>query len=156
VCYVHPALGGHDPGVGVPGGLVAGELRRLGGVELHRVDVVQVKPRVDDPEHDEARDSNDFRNRIDDRILAEIRRARFVVVDASINSTSVYFEAGFAEGLDIPTIWCCNQDTMDGTNGEKLSFDTRQIAHIVWESPEDLRKQLDAKIGRHGWRRTRT
>jgi len=48
-------------------------------------------------------------NKIDDEILAEIRRSRFVVSDFTCESSKVrggvYFEAGFAMGLGIPVIW---------------------------------------------------
>jgi hypothetical protein len=47
-------------------------------------------------------------NKIDDEILAEIRRSRFVVSDFTCESSKVrggvYFEAGFAMGLGIPVI----------------------------------------------------
>ncbi|MBN1654253.1 MAG: hypothetical protein JXA30_10825 [Deltaproteobacteria bacterium] len=102
--------------------------------------------RVDDPLHDKSRKDREYKNRIDDRILAEIRRARFVVADASGARPSVYYEAGFADGLGIPVIWCCRKD-----DERKIAFDTRQNAHILWESPNDLKEQLENKIRRFGW-----
>lgn len=106
--------------------------------------------RVNDPEHDATVGSADYRPKIDDRILAEIRRARFVVAEVTGSRTSVYFEAGFAEGLGIPIIWCCHKDSE-----QEMAFDTRQNAHILWTSPDDLASQLVAKIRRHGWEVTR-
>jgi len=100
--------------------------------------------RVDDPEHDADEKSP---AKIDDRILAGIRRCRFLVADARGSRTSVYYEAGFADGLGIPVIWCC----LRGKEHE-MAFDTRQLEHIIYDSPEDLRKQLIAKIERKGWR----
>ncbi len=102
--------------------------------------------RVDDPEHDAAIDSPTYRPKIDDRILAEIRIAKFLVADVTEPRISVYFEAGFAEGLGIPVIWCCKK----GREAD-MAFDTRQNTHILWDSAEDLRDQLLAKIRRHGW-----
>ncbi len=104
--------------------------------------------RVDDPEHDHAVVEPSFTDRIDDRILSEIRRARFVVADATGHRPNVYFEAGFADGLGIPIIWTCKA----GSEAD-LSFDTRQIEHIVWKDPSDLRDRLAAKIRRRGWGR---
>ena len=53
----------------------------------------------------------------------------------------VYFEAGFAYGLGIPVIYTCRADMVD-----KLHFDTRQYAHILWERSEDLRDALRNRI----------
>ncbi len=84
-------------------------------------------------------------NKIDDEIIAEIRRSRFVVADFTHGNDGarggVYFEAGFAMGLGIPVIFTCRNDIVD-----KLHFDTRQYAHIVWETPEQLRAELKNRI----------
>ena len=84
-------------------------------------------------------------NKIDDEIIAEIRRSRFLVADFTQDKEGarggVYFEAGFAQGLGIPVIYTCRKDVMD-----KLHFDTRQYAHIVWETPDDLRNGLLNRI----------
>ena len=84
---------------------------------------------------------------IDDAIIAEIRRSRFVVADfthgASGARGGVYYEAGFARGLGLPVIFTCRKDMID-----EAHFDTRQFNHILWEpeNPEDLRKQLTNRI----------
>ena len=54
----------------------------------------------------------------------------------------VYYEAGFAHGLGIPVIYSCRADLMD-----ELHFDTRQIYHVVWSNPEELRIGLMQRIG---------
>ncbi len=90
--------------------------------------------------------------KIDDEIMAEIRRSRFLVADFTQHEREarggVYYEAGFAEGLSIPVIYTCRKDVVDANN---LHFDTRQYAHIVWESPEELRigllNRIRARIG---------
>ena len=91
-------------------------------------------------------------NKIDDEIIAEIRRSRFIVADFTHGDEGarggVYFEAGFAYGLDIPVIYTCREDMVD-----KLHFDTRQYAHIVWETDKkdqfrtELRNRILARIG---------
>ena len=90
-------------------------------------------------------DQREHVNKIDDEIVAEIRRARFVVADFTQGDTGarggVYYEAGFAHGLGIPVIFCCRKDRL-----KKVHFDTRQYNHIVWETPEDLRGQLAKRI----------
>jgi hypothetical protein len=88
--------------------------------------------RVDDREHND---------KIDDRIISEIRRSRFVVCDFTGHRGGVYFEAGFAMGLGIPVIWSCKADDFDD-----LHFDTRQYNHIRWIDEEDLYHQLYNRI----------
>jgi len=85
-------------------------------------------------------------NKVDDEIIAEIRRSRFLVADFTCEKGkvrgSVYFEAGFASGLNIPIIWTCK-----ATSKDDLQFDTRQYPHIVWKDSTDLYSQLKARIG---------
>ncbi len=102
--------------------------------------------RVDDPEH---RSRSDFEPRIDDRIIAGIRRSSLVVVDVTGSRGAVYFEAGFGLGLGIPIIWTCRSG-----NEADMCFDTRQYEHIIWDSPEDLKHKLVDKVRAHGWDRS--
>jgi hypothetical protein len=85
-------------------------------------------------------------NKVDDEIIAEIRRSRFLVADFTCEQGKVrggvYFEAGFAMGLNIPIVWTCKNTSMDD-----LHFDTRQYPHIVWKDSADLCTQLKARIG---------
>lgn len=68
-------------------------------------------------------------NKVDDEIVAEIRRSKFLVADFTCAPGhvrgGVYFEAGFAMGLNIPIIWTCKDTSLDD-----LHFDTRQYPHI--------------------------
>ncbi len=84
-------------------------------------------------------------NKIDDEIIAEIRRSRFLVADFTHGTEGarggVYFEAGFAFGLGIPVIYTCRDDAI----GE-VHFDTRQYHHTMWSRPEDLRRNLKNRI----------
>lgn len=93
-------------------------------------------------------DRSESNNKIDDEIIAEIRHSRFVVADFTSDPPenargSVYYEAGFARGLNIPVIFTCREDLI-----EHIHFDTRQYRHIRWkkEKLEDLRKQLKDRI----------
>lgn len=88
--------------------------------------------RVDQKEHNQ---------KIDDEIVAEIRRSRYLVADFTGNRGSVYFEAGFALGLGLPVIWCVQQ-------GEEkdLHFDTRQYNHITYSDAADLKTKLLNRI----------
>ena len=85
-------------------------------------------------------------NKIEDEIIAEIRRSRFVVADFTHNPDdgirgSVYYEAGFAHGLDLPVIFACKHDQV-----EDLHFDTSHYSHITWTAAGDLREQLVNRI----------
>jgi hypothetical protein len=78
---------------------------------------------------------------IADRILSEVRRARFVVADFTGQRHSVYYEAGFAHGLGREVIQCCRADEVDN-----LTFDTRHLGHVVWKDTTDLRHKLADSI----------
>jgi len=75
--------------------------------------------------------------RIDAKIVAEIRNSRFVVADVTEQKQGVYFEAGYALGMGLPVIWSVREDDL-----EKVHFDTRQYNHIVWRSKEDFKEKL--------------
>ena len=77
-------------------------------------------------------------DKIDERIVAEIRRAGILVADFTNHREGVYFEAGLALGLGIPVVWTCRQDDFEG----RTHFDTRQYQHLLWETPEELREKL--------------
>jgi len=86
-------------------------------------------------------DSIQHNEKIDDRIVAEIRRSGVLVADFTGDRGGVYFEAGLAAGLGIPVIWTCQDDWK-----KKLHFDTRQYNHIIWTTPADLADQLHERI----------
>ena len=76
----------------------------------------------------------DFLNPITDKIIAEIRRSRFLVADFTHGTDgargSVYYEAGFAHGLNIPVIFTAQE-------GTKPHFDMSTYPHIFW-NPDNL------------------
>lgn len=106
------------------------------GIKLGIKDAGYKPVRIDQKEHI---------NKIDDEIIAEIRRSRFVVADFTQGKDGarggVYYEAGFAHGLGIEVIFTCKKDKL-----KKVHFDTRQYNHIDWETPGELRKRLAARI----------
>ena len=107
-----------------------------------------IKPGIEDAGYTALRvDRTEHINKIDDEIIASIRRSRFLVADFTQGDDGarggVYYEAGFAAGLAIPVIYTCRNGGVDD-----LAFDTRQYNHILWETPEGLRKALRDRIGR--------
>jgi hypothetical protein len=91
-------------------------------------------------------DRKDHNNRIDDEIVAEIRKSKFVVADLTDKNAGAYFEAGFAMGLGIPVIWTCQQADIDKHGG--IHFDTRQYSIVSWEQNklDDFVKRLTQRI----------
>ena len=86
-------------------------------------------------------------NKIDDEVRAEIRRAQFVVADLTGDRGGVYYEAGFAHGLDIPVVFTRRK------NSGETHFDLRQYNCIFWEDSnlrklqEDLANRITAILG---------
>lgn len=87
----------------------------------------------------------DLLDKIDDAIIAEIRRSRFIVADFTHGDDGarggVYYEAGFAQGLGIPVLFLCRKDRI-----KELHFDTRQFPHIDWSNTNELRERLKNRI----------
>jgi hypothetical protein len=80
-------------------------------------------------------------DRVDERIVLELNRSRFVVAEFAQHRPSVYFEAGYAVGRGLPVIWTCRADDY-----EDAHFDTRQYNHIVWRTAEELQDRLYTRI----------
>lgn len=78
---------------------------------------------------------------INDAIIAEIRKSKFVVSDFTQHKHGVYFETGFALGLKKPVIYTCSKKDFDKTH-----FDTNHYPHIIYEDLEELAKKLKDKI----------
>lgn len=76
-------------------------------------------------------------DRIDTKIITEIKNSRFLVADVTQQRPGVYFEAGYALGLGIPVFWCVREDDL-----KNVHFDTRQYNHIVWKDENHLAEQL--------------
>jgi hypothetical protein len=79
---------------------------------------------------------------INDAIIAEIKRAKFVVADFTEQKSGVYFEAGFALGLGLPVIYCCEEEDFKNNS----HFDVNHYPHILYKTTEQLRKGLIDKI----------
>ena len=97
-----------------------------------------IKPAIEGAGYDAfIIDRHDFTGKIEDEIIAQIRQSRFVVADFThaLGATvrgSVYYEAGFAHGLNIPVIFTAREES-------DLHFDTAHYNHIMW-TPDDLPK----------------
>ncbi|TGM74409.1 nucleoside 2-deoxyribosyltransferase [Leptospira mtsangambouensis] len=86
-------------------------------------------------------DNKEHNNEISGEILYEIKRSKFLISEVTGQRHGVYFEAGFAMGLGIPVIWCCNESDL-----VNVHFDTRQYNHIVWKDKNELLEKLEKRI----------
>lgn len=84
-------------------------------------------------------------DKIDDEIIGEIRRSRFLIADFTYGDKGirggVYYEAGFALGLGLEVIRSCRADQIDD-----LHFDVNHHYHIAWNTPEELQEGLEKRI----------
>jgi hypothetical protein len=94
-------------------------------------------------------DRHEHVNRIDDEIIAQLRKSRFCVADFTGQNQGVYFEAGFALGFNLPVVWTCAADEL-----KSVHFDTRQYNALRWEAdalPDfttRLANRIEAIIGK--------
>lgn len=92
-------------------------------------------------------------NLIDDEIIANIRKSKFIVADYTYNSFGVYYEAGFARGFNIPVINLCNKECFESEEN-KVHFDTNHYPFLLWEWDKGeeisnrLRTRIEATIGK--------
>lgn len=104
------------------------------GDEMNSVYQNAIKKAIEDAGYNAIRiDKIEHNDKIDDAIIAQIQRSKFVIADFTGHRGGVYFEAGYAMGLGIPVIWSCREDEL-----KDLHFDTRQYSHLVWNTEEEL------------------
>ncbi len=107
-----------------------------------------IYPGIDQARYEPYRvDRDEHNDQITDKIIAEIRRSKFLVADFTHGNKGVrggvYYEAGFARGYSIPVIYTCLKKRF---SAKKIHFDILQQNFIQWTSPEDLREQLKNRI----------
>jgi hypothetical protein len=81
--------------------------------------------------------------KIDDLIVASIRKSALMVADFTGMRSGVFFEAGMGLGLGIPVVWTCRKD-WSSRLGEH--FDTRQYNHLLWSTPAELAGKLQSRV----------
>lgn len=85
-----------------------------------------------------------FSERIMDKALSEIRQSRFIVVDLTGARASVFFEAGFAHGLGIDTIYVYKEQ--EAEKDSPLDFYVRHYQCHKYKDPADLKEVLKSAI----------
>lgn len=103
-----------------------------------------IKPAINEAGYNEKRiDKKDHVNDINDEMMMEIRRSKFMVCDFNEACCGVYFEAGFAKGLNLSVIWTCEKEEL-----KRLHFDVDHYNFLSWEYEKlpDFRQALHRRI----------
>lgn len=86
--------------------------------------------RIDEPQSNE---------RITDRILESIRKAEYVIVDLSDSRPNVFYEAGYAQGLNKTPIYIARE-------GTRLEFDLKDYPIIFFRGMKELKDNLEKRL----------
>ena len=78
---------------------------------------------------------------INDEIIANLKRCKFCIADFTHHKNGVYFESGFALGQGKKVIYTCQEEDFKNAH-----FDIKPLQHIIYSTPEDLKKALVFKI----------
>jgi hypothetical protein len=101
-----------------------------------------IKPAILKAGYDPLRiDKHEHVNRIDDEIIGQIRRSRFMVADFTGQRHGVYFEAGLMAGLGRTVIWLCDEKEL-----KVMHFDVRQFNFIAYKSADEAKEPLYNRI----------
>jgi hypothetical protein len=104
-----------------------------------------IEPAISDAGYEALRiDRHEHINRIDDEIIGQIKRSRFMVADFTGQRYGVYFEAGLMLGLGRSVIWMCRKEELSAGGG--LHFDVRQFNFIAYATITEARKRLFDRI----------
>lgn len=91
-------------------------------------------------------DRREFNDRIDDEIVLQIRRSRFLMAAFTSHRGAVYWEADCTHGMGLPVFFTCCKEEIS-----KLHFDVRLYNCTAWVTEKDLRnrlaKRLEAVLG---------
>jgi len=96
-------------------------------------------------------DAVDYIGDINDRIISEINKSKFVVADYTENNCGVYYESGYARGRNIIVIELCNKEWFEKKNkdGHKVNFLHFDVEHrnmILWDNKEDLTAKIKDRL----------
>lgn len=84
---------------------------------------------------------------IDNLMRAQIRDSAFIIIDLTHDNSGAYWEAGYAEGLDKPVIYICEQGKFDAV---KTHFDTNHCTTVMWsiDRADEFAAELIATLRR--------
>ena len=84
-------------------------------------------------------------NKIDDEILVQIRKSKFVVCDLTYGNLGAYYEGGFAQGLGKEVFFICEKEFFDS---HPPHFDLNHHVTTLYErgKEEEFIRELAARI----------
>ena len=86
------------------------------------------------------------------RIKSEIKKAHFVVADLTDERPSCYFEAGYSEALEKPTIYVASKDSVTKPNTKThIHFDIHMNVHY-FTNHNELCEKLESTIKKNSSR----
>jgi hypothetical protein len=77
---------------------------------------------------------------ITNKILVDIRRSKFVLVELTYGNQGAYWEAGYAEGLGKPVIYLCSEPWSKDNGG--THFDIRNHQTVFWH-PDNMPEAME-------------
>jgi len=96
---------------------------------------------------------------ITNKIKKSIAQSRLVIAELTYRNLGVYYEAGYAEGRNVPVIYTCNMDWCEKEGvmfaeekrkkmkyPEPVHFDVKQTKILFWNTEEELKKLLVTEI----------
>lgn len=78
-----------------------------------------------------------YRETILEKAIGEIKRSRFMVANLTGHRSSVYFEAGYAQGMGIDVIYVCDKEYKDDA-----SFYPKNYNIYFYSNPAELKEML--------------
>lgn len=90
-------------------------------------------------------DDEHYNGNIVDRIIVKIKRSKFVIADYTYDNSGAYYEAGYADGMGLHVIECCEKDWFDKPDN-KVHLDKRNNNLILYKDNKDLEIQLVERI----------
>ena len=96
-------------------------------------------------------DKIEHNNDINDEMIAQIRKSKFMVADLTGYRGGVYWEAGFAYGLGLPVIYTCHEKWLKTNKDLKIEgvhFDLSHRNIILWndDNLEEFKEILTNRI----------
>lgn len=101
-----------------------------------------VKPTIESLGYNPLRvDEHQHNNKIDLEIITLIEKSAFLVADLTGDRGGVYYEAGYAKGLNIQVIYSVNRKEFD-----LVHFDIEHENLIIWNDIEEYSQKLEKRI----------
>jgi hypothetical protein len=98
----------------------------------------EIKPAINDAGYKAIRiESKTHDDKINAKILSDIKDSLFLVAEVSTQNPTFYFGAGFAAGKNIPVIWVVEKNAVC-----RLHIDAHQYNFLLWKNPDELREKL--------------